>query len=110
LGLVRISVFIRGDQLARLHQINDEQGVPLAVTIRKALDDALNPGTLTLSDAARLLEVPPETFMRWAHEDGSSMPRGVRVGALTLRYEREALLAWVERRRAGVGRTKKGAK
>jgi hypothetical protein len=40
-AMVRISTFVREDQLARLRQIQEAQGVPVAEQIRRALDAAL---------------------------------------------------------------------
>jgi excisionase family DNA binding protein len=55
---------------------------------------AVNQTYLTAVEVAELLRVSPKTVSRWSLED-SSMP-ATRIGR-TVRFEREALLAWVRR-------------
>ena len=54
----------------------------------------VNQTYLTAAEVADLLRVSTKTVSRWSLED-SSMP-ATRIGR-TVRFEREALLAWVRR-------------
>ncbi len=40
-GMVRVSIFLRDDQLARLRAVQDDTGAPVAEQIRRAIDAAL---------------------------------------------------------------------
>lgn len=40
-GMVRVSIFLRGDQLARLRAVQSDTGAPVAEQIRRAIDAAL---------------------------------------------------------------------
>jgi hypothetical protein len=40
-GMVRVSLFLRPEQLTRLRAVQDETGAPVAEQIRRAIDAAL---------------------------------------------------------------------
>jgi len=40
-GMVRVSIFLRDDQRARLRAVQDDTGAPVAEQIRRAIDAAL---------------------------------------------------------------------
>lgn len=53
---------------------------------------------LTVKEAAQYLRVSPQTLDKLRHYGGG--PEFIRIGARTIRYDRAALDAWMNARRA----------